>query len=85
MENTIEMLEAVHRDLVERYEAGDTALEPIVESLPQLVALVERFIPQADAAILNQAELRKLVTDVVVGVVETQAHRRANLPKVKGA
>jgi len=74
-ENTIEVLEAVHRDLVERFEAGDRALEAIVESVPQLASLVERFVPEAHAAILTRAETRALVTEVVKAVVEVQAAR----------
>ena len=77
-ETTIDALEAVHRDLVARYQAGDRALAPVVESVPQLYALVERYVPKADAAILNQAELRKLVLDVVVSMLEIQAERRAD-------
>jgi len=78
MENTINTLEAVHRALVERFEAGDQALEAIVESVPQLLALVERFVPQADAAILTRAETRALVTEVVAAVIEVQSQRREN-------
>ena len=81
MENTIDTLERVHRDLVERLEGGDVALEAIVESVPQLVGLVERYVPRTDAVILSREQLRDLVTAVVVEVLETQANRRANLPQ----
>lgn len=76
---TVNTLEAVHRDLIARFNAGDVGLEAVVESVPQLVALVERYVPEADAIILGKDELRSLVTAVVVEVLQTQARRSLRL------
>lgn len=84
MDATIQTLETVHRELLARLKDGDEALEAVVESVPQLVALVDRYAPQADAVIFSRAELRDLVTAVVVDVLQTQAHRRAR-PRRKHA
>ncbi len=72
MENTIDTLEKVHRDLVERLEDGEADLAVVVASVPQLVGLVARYEPKADAVIMSRAELADLVTAVVVDVLETQ-------------
>jgi hypothetical protein len=84
MESTVQTLEAVHRDLLARLQGGDESLAAIVESVPQLVALVERYVPEADAVIFTRAELRDLVTSVVADVLQTQA-RRSIRPRRKHA
>lgn len=75
MSTTVDTLEAVHRDLVAQLRAGDEGLAAVAESVPQLVALVERYVPAADAVIYSSDELRDLVTAVVVEVLQTQASR----------
>lgn len=75
MDTTVDTLEAVHRDLIARLEGGDEGLAAVVESVPQLVALVERYVPSADAVIFSRDELRDLVTAVVADVLQTQARR----------
>ena len=85
MESTVQTLEAVHRDLLARLQGGDESLAAIVESVPQLVALVERYVLEADAAIFTRAELRDLVTAVVADVLQTQARRSVRSRRRKHA
>lgn len=75
MDPTIATLQAVHRELIQRLQDGDEHLRAVMESVPQMYGLVQRYCPEADAVIMSREELRDLVTSVVVDVLQTQAQR----------
>lgn len=84
MGSVSEALEVLHRDLLQRFEAGDRDLAAIVESVPQLESVINRYEPDADAVIFRRHEVRDFAAAIVIEVLQLQARRRDNLCEHEG-
>lgn len=73
MDRVVAALSAVHRRLLSAFEAkGGVERAMLLESVPQLVGLIEDRVPST-ATILRPEDVRELCTQLVVDVLDRQA------------